>query len=122
MLAGLAVQLSLGVLGVVPRLLSDIRRIQTIDLVGASARLLVLIALMFLFLNSAVAVAVGSATLLLQYWMLRRYVARVIDFDAPENERICANVVAPTMMKRIIAEIATVPLSAASRILTLSAR
>src|SRR3981081_4195676 len=51
-LAGLAVQLSLGVLGVVPRLLSDIGRIQTIDLVGALARLLVLLALMFLFLNS----------------------------------------------------------------------
>ncbi|PYI94603.1 MAG: polysaccharide biosynthesis protein [Verrucomicrobia bacterium] len=85
-LAGLAVQLALGVLGVVPRLLSDIRRIQTIDLAGASARLLVLVALMFLFLNSAVAVAVGSATLLLQYWMLRRYAARVIDLDAPENE------------------------------------
>jgi O-antigen/teichoic acid export membrane protein len=85
-LAGLAVQLSLGVLGVVPRLRSDIGRIQTIDLVGASARLLVLVALMFLFLSSAVAVAVGSATLLLQYWMLRRYAARVIDFHAPENE------------------------------------
>ncbi|MDP9099949.1 MAG: polysaccharide biosynthesis protein, partial [Verrucomicrobiota bacterium] len=85
-LAGLAVQLSLGVLGVVPRLLSDIGRIQTIDLVGAVARLLVLVALMFLFLNSAMAVAVGSATLLLQYWMLRHYCARMIDLDAPENE------------------------------------
>jgi O-antigen/teichoic acid export membrane protein len=85
-LAGLSVQLALGVLGVVPRLLSDIRRIQTIDLVGASVRLLILVALMFLFLNSAVAVAVGSATLYLQYWMLRRYAARVIDLDAPENE------------------------------------
>src|SRR5437588_3205983 len=39
-LAGLGVQLALGVLGVVPRLLSDIRRIQTIDLVGAAVRLL----------------------------------------------------------------------------------
>jgi O-antigen/teichoic acid export membrane protein len=85
-LAGLSVQLSLGVLGVVPRLLSDIRRIQTIDLVGAAARLVVLFGLLFLFLNSGVAVAVGSATLFLQYWMLRRYAARVIDFDAPENE------------------------------------
>ncbi|HEY2139740.1 MAG TPA: hypothetical protein VGH00_06660, partial [Chthoniobacterales bacterium] len=74
------------VLGVVPRLLSDIRRIQIIDLVGACARLLVLVALMFLFLNSAVAVAVGSATLFLQYWMLRHYAAGVIDLDAPENE------------------------------------
>lgn len=86
-LAGLAVQLALGVLGVVPRLLSDIRRIQTIDLVGAAARLVVLVGLMFWFLNSAVAVAVGSATLFLQYWMLRRYAARVIDFEAPENEK-----------------------------------
>jgi O-antigen/teichoic acid export membrane protein len=84
-LIGLAVQLSLGVLSAVPRLLSDIRRIQTIDLVGAGVRLLVLVALMFVFLNSAVAVAVGSATLFLQYWMLRRYAARVIDLDAAEN-------------------------------------
>jgi O-antigen/teichoic acid export membrane protein len=84
-LAGLSVQLSLGVLGVVPRLRSDIRRIQTIDLVGAAARLFLLVALLFLFLNSGVAVAVGSATLFLQYWMLRRYAARVIDFDAAEN-------------------------------------
>jgi O-antigen/teichoic acid export membrane protein len=85
-LAGLGVQLALGVLGVVPRLLSDIRRIQTIDLVGAAVRLLVLVTLMFLFLNSAVAVAVGSATLLLQYWLMRSYAGRVIDLDAPENE------------------------------------
>jgi O-antigen/teichoic acid export membrane protein len=85
-LAGLAVQLALGVLGVVPRLRSDIGRIQTIDFVGAAVRLVVLVALMYLFLNSAVAVAVGSATLFLQYWMLRRYTAAVIDFDAPENE------------------------------------
>jgi O-antigen/teichoic acid export membrane protein len=84
-LIGLAIQLSLGVLSAVPRLLSDIRRIQTIDLVGAGVRLVVLVGLMFVFLNSAVAVAVGSATLFLQYWMLRRYAARVIDLDAPEN-------------------------------------
>jgi O-antigen/teichoic acid export membrane protein len=85
-LAGLSVQLALGVLSVVPRLLSDIRRIQTIDFTGTAVRLLVLVGLMFLFLNSAVAVAVGSATLFLQYWMLRRYAAGVIDLDAPENE------------------------------------
>jgi hypothetical protein len=85
-LAGLAIQLSLGVLGAVPRLRSDIRRIQTIDLVGAAVRFLVLASLMFVFLNSAVAVAVGSATLFLQYWMLRSYASRVIDLDAPEND------------------------------------
>lgn len=84
-LAGLAVQLSIGVLSVVPRLRSDIGKIQTIDMTGAVARFLVLLALMYFFLNGAVALAIGSATLLLQYWMLRKYVAGVIDLNAPEN-------------------------------------
>jgi hypothetical protein len=44
-----------------------------------------LVALVFIFLDAGVAVAVGSATLLLQYILLRRYVAAVIDIDAPEN-------------------------------------
>jgi O-antigen/teichoic acid export membrane protein len=84
-LIGLAAQLSIGVLSVVPRLRSDIRRIQTIDLTGAIARLIGLVALTYLFLNGAVALAIGSVTLLLQYWMLRSYVNRVIDRDALEN-------------------------------------
>jgi O-antigen/teichoic acid export membrane protein len=85
-LLGLLVQLSLGVLSVVPRLRSDIDRIRNIDLAGAIARLIVLVALLALFLNASIAVAVGSATLLLQYWLLRRYVAGVIDVQAPANE------------------------------------
>src|SRR6266581_8098614 len=80
-LAGLLLQLSLGVLGVVPRLRSDIARIQAIDLTGAITRLLVLVALMYFFLNAGVAVAVAAATFLLQYAMLRKYVAGVIDLD-----------------------------------------
>jgi O-antigen/teichoic acid export membrane protein len=84
-LLGLATQLSIGVLSVVPRLRSDIAWIQTIDLTGAVARLIGLIALMYLFLNGAAALAIGSATLLLQHWMLRIYVNRVIDPQAPEN-------------------------------------
>jgi O-antigen/teichoic acid export membrane protein len=85
-LLGLATQLSIGVLSVVPRLRSDIGWIQTIDLTGAVVRLIGLVALMYLFLNGAAALAIGSATLLLQYWMLRTYVNRVIDRDAPEND------------------------------------
>jgi O-antigen/teichoic acid export membrane protein len=85
LLFGLVIQLSIGVLSVVPRLRSDVTRIQTIDMTGAVARFLALVALMYLFLNGSVALAVGSATLLLQYWMLRRYVAGVIDLKAPEN-------------------------------------
>ena len=82
---GILIQLSLGVLSVVPRLRSDIGRIQTIDLTGAVARFVALCVLMYFFLNGAVALALGGATLLLQYWMLRKYVAGVIDLKAPEN-------------------------------------
>ncbi len=84
-LVGLAVQLSIGVLSVVPRLRSDVKRIQTIDLTGAVVRLLALLLLMYFFLNGAIALAVGSATLFLQFWMLRVYVAGAIDLTAPEN-------------------------------------
>jgi O-antigen/teichoic acid export membrane protein len=84
-LLGLMVQFSLGVLAVVPRLRSDITRIQTIDLTGAIARLIVLVACAFLFLNAGVAVLVSSMAFLLQYWMLRKYAAGVIDLNAPEN-------------------------------------
>jgi O-antigen/teichoic acid export membrane protein len=84
-LAGLWLQLSVGVLSVVPRLHSDIRRIQAIDLTGSVVRLVVLVALIFVFVNASVAMIVGSATLLLQWWLLRRYVKGVVDLDASEN-------------------------------------
>lgn len=85
-LAGAMIQLSLGVLAVVPRLRSDLGRIQIVDMAGATVRLVALAALLFVFLNAGVAAAVGVGTLLLQYWLLHRYVAGVIDFDAPQNE------------------------------------
>src|SRR5947209_5584028 len=85
-LAGLAAQLAVGVLSVVPRLHSDIDKIRTIDLTGAVARLLVLLALLYLFLNAGVALAVGAAAILLQYWMLHRYISRVLDLHAVPDE------------------------------------
>jgi hypothetical protein len=85
-LLGLSIQLSLGVLSVVPRLLSDVRRIQTIDLVGALLRLFLVVVLMGLFLNSVIAVAVGAASLLVQYLMLRHYAVRSVDLNVPEND------------------------------------
>jgi uncharacterized DUF497 family protein len=84
-LAGLLVQLSVGVLAVVPRLRSDIRRIQIIDFTGASTRLLLLLALVYVSLNAGVAIAVATATFLLQYAMLHKYVAGVVDLSAPQN-------------------------------------
>ncbi len=84
-LAGLIAQLWLGVLNVVPRLRSDVSRIQRIDFISAVARLLVLLSLALLFLNASVAVFIGSAAFFFQYWLLRRYAAGVIDLHAPEN-------------------------------------
>jgi len=84
-LAGLVIQLSIGVLSVVPRLRSDIGRIQIIDVTGAIVRLLLLAALLFISLNAGVAVAVASAVFLVQYAMLRHYVTGVVDLSAPAN-------------------------------------
>jgi hypothetical protein len=84
-LGGLYVQLSLGVLDVVPRLRSDIRQIQKIDFTGSITRLAALTVLAFVFLNAAVAVLLGSTALLLQYLLLRRYARTVINLKADEN-------------------------------------
>ena len=84
-LAGLWIQLAIGVLSVVPRLHSNIQRIQGIDLVGSVVRLVVIVALVFVFLNAGAAMVVGSATLALQWWLLRRYVVKVVDLGASEN-------------------------------------
>nr|MBA2431592.1 polysaccharide biosynthesis protein [Chthoniobacterales bacterium] len=85
-LGGLAVQLSVGVLSVVPRLHSRLGRIQLIDVTGAVVRLAAILALLLIFMNASVAIAIGCGALLLQYWMLRKYVAGVVDLRAPEND------------------------------------
>lgn len=85
LLAGLLVQFAVGVLSVVPRLRSDVGKIQIIDFTGAAVRFVLLFALMFVFLNTAVAIAVSGFAIFLQYLLLRRYVASVIDVNAPEN-------------------------------------
>ncbi|MFN2542852.1 MAG: lipopolysaccharide biosynthesis protein [Chthoniobacterales bacterium] len=84
-LVALIFQLSVSVLSVVPRLRSDIVRIQTIDFTSAVARLFGLVALMYVFLNAGIALAITAATSLLQFAMLRSYAAGVIDFKALDN-------------------------------------
>ena len=78
-LVGLAIQLDVGVLGVIPRLRADIGVIQRIDLVGAILRLTILVLLTFIFLNAGIAVTVATVVIFLQYLLLRRYSATVID-------------------------------------------
>ena len=84
-LLGLAIQLDVGVLGVIPRLCADIGVIQRIDLIGAIVRLTILVLLAFIFLNAGIAVTVSTIVIFLQYLLLRRYSAGVIDFGAPQN-------------------------------------
>src|SRR6059058_6131805 len=84
-LIGLAIQLDVGVLGVIPRLRSDVRVIQRIDLIGAILRLTILVLLAFIFLNAGIAVTLSTGVIFLQYLLLRRYSATVIDFGAPQN-------------------------------------
>src|SRR6266705_6354955 len=59
--ATVGVQLSNDVLSVVPRLRSDIARIQKIDFIGATVRLLALLILMYIYLNAGVAIAIATA-------------------------------------------------------------
>ncbi len=84
-LVGFSFQLSIDVFSVVPRLHSDIGRIQRIDFTCAIVRFLLIVGLIYLFAIAGLAVAIASATFLLQYFLLRAYAAKVVDLNADEN-------------------------------------
>ena len=84
-LAGFSIQLAIDIYSVVPRLHSDIGRIQKIDFICAIVRLLLILGLVYLFAFAGLAVAIASATFLLQYFLLRAYAAKVVDLKANEN-------------------------------------
>jgi O-antigen/teichoic acid export membrane protein len=84
-LAGFSTQLAVDIYSVVPRLHSDIGRIQKIDFICAIVRLLLILGLVYLFATAGLAVAIASATFLLQYFLLRAYAAKVVDLEASEN-------------------------------------
>jgi len=83
--AGFSIQLAVDIYGVVPRLHSDIGRIQKIDFICAIVRLLLVVGLVYLFATAGLAVAIASATFLLQYFLFRAYAAKVVDLKANEN-------------------------------------
>ena len=84
-LAGFALQLSIDVFSVVPRLRSDIGKIQTIDFTCATIRLLLVVGLVYIFATAGLAVAIATATFFLQYRLLRSYAAKTVDLNANEN-------------------------------------
>src|SRR5438874_10085475 len=84
-LAGFSIQLAVDIYSVVPRLRSDIARIQKMDFTCATVRLLLVLGFVDLFATAGLAVAIASATFLLQYFLLRAYAAKVVDLNANEN-------------------------------------
>jgi len=84
-LVGFVLQFSIDVFAVVPRLRSDIRKIQTIDFTCAMLRLLLIVGLVYLFATAGLAVGIASATFILQYLLLRSYAIKVVDLNAGEN-------------------------------------
>src|SRR5256885_16429965 len=84
-LFGFSLQLAIDAFAVVPRLHSDLSRIQKIDLTCGMVRLVCIAGLICLFSTAGLAVAIASATFLLQYALLRAYAAKVIDLNAGQN-------------------------------------
>ena len=92
-LIGVMFQFAIGVFDVVPRLRSDIGRIQMIDFTGALTRLIALAILLLVFLNAGLAIAVAASISVLQYLMYRSYATRVVDLTAPQNSEDRAEIV-----------------------------
>jgi O-antigen/teichoic acid export membrane protein len=78
-------QLLIGVLGIVPRLHSQINRVQKLDAMAAVSRLILLAAAYFIFLDAAIAIFIGIAGVLAQYVFLKRWTADNIEPHAPVN-------------------------------------
>src|SRR5438105_13930064 len=78
-LAGFSIQLAADIYSVVPRLHSDIGRIQRIDFISAIVRLLLILGLVYLFSTAGLAVAISRATFVLIYFLLSVYDAYVVD-------------------------------------------
>jgi O-antigen/teichoic acid export membrane protein len=85
-LLNLNFQLMAGVLLVVPRLHSQIGRVQTLDLLGALSRLAILLAAYFIFLNAAVAALAAVVATLAQFLLLARWTPDNIDTLAPVSD------------------------------------
>ncbi len=85
-LVGLNYQLLSGVLMIVPRLHSQIKRVQTLDALAAAVRLALLVAAYFIFLNAAVAIWATIVSVIVQYGLLNRWASDSIDKKAPVNK------------------------------------
>ena len=85
-LVGLHFQLTTSILGVVPRLLSQIGRLQRLDFASALLRLAILSAAYFVLLDAATAIVASVVTLGLQHTLLSRWADDGIDKGASISE------------------------------------
>jgi O-antigen/teichoic acid export membrane protein len=85
-LVGLNYQLLAGLLMIVPRLHSQISRVQRLDALVAASRLVLLSVAWFIFLDAAVAVAVSIVALIAQYLLLKHWAKDSVELHAPINK------------------------------------
>lgn len=82
-----------GVLGIVPRLHSQIKIIQNLDLVFSGSRLVLLCIAYFTFLNAAIAALISTIASGLQSLLIKKWIKGTIDAKAPISMEYKANIV-----------------------------
>ncbi|MGB7441360.1 MAG: hypothetical protein WA919_09860 [Coleofasciculaceae cyanobacterium] len=93
-LVGLSFELTSGVLLVVPRLHSQIDRVQNLELISVISRLILLGVAYLTSLNAAVAIATASIILGLRRFILVRWASEKLDTKAPVNEEYRKSILA----------------------------
>lgn len=86
-LVGLNFQLTISIFGVIPRLFSQVSRLQRLDFAAAVVRLAVLAAAYYVYLDAATAVFASVVMFGVQRVMLRRWALDGIDKDAAVNDQ-----------------------------------
>jgi O-antigen/teichoic acid export membrane protein len=84
-LLALNFQLMAGVRDIVPRLHSQVGRLQKLDAMAAATRLVLLVTACMVFLNAGVAIFAGLTGIVMQYGFLKRWTIDNIEPQAPIN-------------------------------------
>jgi O-antigen/teichoic acid export membrane protein len=91
-LAGSGLELVTRIYAVALRLRSQIQQIQTQALVAAFVKLAIVGLAAFLWLNALIAILSVVVGYAVQYWMLRKWVSKNLDEDAPSDPKIRSEV------------------------------
>jgi len=91
--ASVGFQLPCSVLSVVPRLYSQVKRLQHLDFWSAVVRLVFLFGFFFYYLNTLIASIITTLSIAIQYVLLKRWVWTDLDPKAPINREDQAHMV-----------------------------